>query len=157
MPLTRRRFLKAGTLSALAAGSALGPLQAFGLELPGTNPTHNFQLPSEAGLSPDLFTRETFEPLVGGSFRGASDGRSASLKLLRVSGYDPSARTRLVTGATRATKSFTLTFRAGRSLSPKTSTHQLEHADLGKFSLFMTPYVSPRGHVYYEAVFNRVA
>lgn len=156
MPLTRRRFLKAGTLTALAAGSALDPLRAFGLDLAG-NPTHNFQLPSEAGPSPALFTRETFEPLVGNSFRGASDGRSASLKLLRVSGYDPAARTRLVTCATRPTKSFALTFRAGRSLSPKTSIHQLEHADLGEFSLFMTRYVNPNGHVYYEAVFSHVA
>jgi hypothetical protein len=159
MPLSRRIFLRRSTLAALAAGCALSPgVKVFGRSPLGPSPARVSQIPYEAALSPVFdYTRETFAPYVGGSFRGTLNGSSVYLQLLRVSDYNPSAGTRLTTEQGQATRSFRLTFQAGRSLSNRTSVHQLQHAALGKFSLFMSRYINPRGHVYYEAVINNVA
>lgn len=158
MSLPRRRFLKTCALSALGAGCALGPgLPAFAQDLIRPDPALDFQVPFEAQQSPLFYyTRATFEPYVGGVFRGFNNGGSVHLQLLRVSGYTPKAGTRIMRGRRRRdTDSFTLTFRAGRYL-PKGSVHLLEHAALGRFQLFMTRYVSPRGQIFYEAVINHV-
>lgn len=159
MSVSRRRFLKTCALSALGAGGAvgLGPA-AFGQDSARPNPALDFAVPFEAQQSPAFYyTRQTFEPYVGGVFRGfAADGGSVNLQLLRVTGYAPKAETRITTRRRRETDSFTLTFRAGRYLSGKADVHLLEHAALGRFRLFMTRYVNRRGQIFYEAVFNHV-
>jgi hypothetical protein len=159
MPLSRRLFLRRSTLSALAAGCALSSgVKVFGRGPLAPHPAHVSEIPYEAASSPVFYyTRETFEPYIGGRFRGFHNGGSVYLKLLRVSDYIPSARTRLTTEQSAPTKSFRLTFQAGRSLSPKATVHHLEHAALGKFALFMTRHVTARGQVFYDAVINHVA
>jgi hypothetical protein len=158
MPLTRRRFLRASALSALAAGCALGPARAFGQDLTRSSPAQDFQIPFEATQSPVYYyTQETFEPYVGGTFRGTLNGSSVWLQLLSVKGYEPAAGTKIMTRQARETRSFTLTFRAGRSLTELTDVHKLEHAALGKFELLMARSINPHGHIFYEAVINHVA
>lgn len=154
MSLSRRIFLRTGTLSALAAGCALSPgVKSFARDPFRPSPAADAEIPYEATLNPVFhYTRETFEPYVGGLFRGSS----SYLKLLRVSGYSPASGTRLTTERALPTDSFTLTFQAGRSLLERNSVYLLEHAALGKFSLFMTRYVDLRGQIFYEAVINHV-
>lgn len=159
MPLSRRSFLRSGTLTAFAAGCAFGPGRlAFGQNIHDTNPAVDFQIPYEATQNPVFYyTRQTFEPYVGGIFRGrAAGGGPVSLELLRATGYSPSAATRIMTKRARPTDSFSLTFRAARPLSELSTIHTLEHAALGKFDLFMTRAVEGRGRVLYEAVINHV-
>lgn len=159
MLFSRRRFIKTGTLSAVAAGCALDPgLRAFGQESRRATSGLDFQIPFEAGRDPVFYyTRATFEPYVGGIFRGLVRGRPVELKLLSVTSYAPSKKTRIATKPPRPTNTFTLTFQAARPLSTLTSVHNLQHAGLGKFSLLMTDYVNPDGQIFYEAVFNQLA
>jgi hypothetical protein len=153
MPLTRRSFLRSGSLAAFAAAFALGPrLTAFGRSsgdagLAGASAT----LPSPAGL-----TREAFEPYVGGIFRGQSGHRPVDLTLHRVDGYEPGAGTRIAQARSRATDTFTLTFGADRALSPNSAVHTLEHGSLGKFDLFMIGTPLDGGRFIYQAVISRL-
>lgn len=160
MSVSRRRFLKKGTVAVLAAGCALGRgLSAFGQDLIRTQPALDFQIPYEATQSPVFYyTRETFEPYVGGAFRSRHlrDGGSVFLQLLKVRAYAPASGTRLTTGDARETRSFTLTFQAGRPLAQHTGPHTLEHAALGKFPLQMARTIDSRGRVFYEAVISHV-
>jgi hypothetical protein len=160
MSVTRRRFLKTSVLSAIAAGCAFATgLRAFGQDLRRSNPARDFPVPFEAQQSPLFYyTRETFEPYVGGVFRGrATGGGTALLTLVAVKGYSPAAGTKLMTRPARQTRSFTLTFRANRPLTDLTSVHQLEHAALGKFELMLTRSTDARGRFFYEAVINHLA
>jgi hypothetical protein len=116
MPLTRRSFLRAGTLAACAA--ALVPrMTAFALEpLPA-----GFRNRSGARLNPADLTRSTFEPYIGGVFRGRTGRRAVNLTLLSVEGYEPSAATQIAQARPRLTDSFTLTFNSDRPLGPASS------------------------------------
>jgi hypothetical protein len=141
---------------ALATSALLrSPLTA--LAQTGADPSGDFQIPYEATTSPIFyFTRATFEPYVGGIFTAPGvGGRKVQLTLVSVRGYAPSAATRLTTKPQRRTDSFALLFRTTGQLRELTTTHNLEHAALGQFSLFMTESVV-KGVRFYEAVFNRV-
>jgi hypothetical protein len=155
MSVSRRRFLKTCALSAAAVGCAPG-LRAFGQN--SQRPALDFQIPFEAQHDRVFyFTRETFEPYVGGIFRGLRRGRPVELKLLSVTSYTPSAKTRIATKPSPPTNTFTLTFQSDRVLSSLTDAYDLQHAGLGKFSLLMTEAANPNGQVFYEAVFNHLA
>jgi hypothetical protein len=124
----------------------------------GADKSRDFQLPYEATTSPVFyFTRATFEPYVGGVFTAAGvGGQTVELTLVNVRGYAPSDKTRLSTKAHRRTESFSLLFRTTGQLSDLSTIHELEHAALGRVSLFLTE--SERGGFhFYEAVFNRLA
>jgi hypothetical protein len=100
------------------------------------------------------FTRETFEPYVGGYFEApGARGKTVTLKLLKVDTYEPpksSTRTAV------ATDSFLLLFSADGELPIFSSIHPIKHAALGEFSLFLTRRDGQTGEIYYEAVFNHL-
>ncbi len=150
MPLTRRRFIKTGALSALAAGCALGPARVFAQE--GTT---YYDVPYEATTSNIYyFEQSTFEPYVGGYFRAYAGRTAATLKLLAVKGYVPSTTTKITTTRTKPTESFTLTFQGGALSTLTGGLYTLEHGAIGRFQLFMTHHLS--GGVYnYEGVINQ--
>jgi hypothetical protein len=155
MSVSRRRFLKTGALTAVAVGCAPG-LRAFGQK--SRRPALDFEIPFEARRDAVFYyTRETFEPYVGGIFRGLRRGRPVELKLLSVTSYTPSVKTRIATKPSPPTSTFTLTFESDRPLSTLAHVYNLQHAGLGKFSLLMTEAVNPDGQVLYEAVFNHLA
>jgi hypothetical protein len=159
-PQSRRSFLRSGTLAALAAGCVLGtPHLAFGQDSKRTTPAADFEIPFEATQSPVFYyTQATFEPYVGGIFSGRGAGRTVNLELLSVEGHRPSKGAgRMMRKAGRATRGFTLTFRADGPLSEITTIHRLEHAGLGRLDLFLTRRDSERGQILYEAVFNHLA
>jgi hypothetical protein len=152
MPISRRLFIKSGTLTALAAGVAFNPKHlAFGQRR--TNP--GFQIPATAQQEPTyMFTRATFDPYVGGIFQAPdARGRLISLTLLSATTNKPTAK--LSTGRPIETDSFSLMFKAARQLPPFTSIHKISHPSLGKFDLFLTPREKD-GEYYYEAVFNHI-
>ena len=102
------------------------------------------------------FSRETFEPYVGGYFQAAGPrGEMVPLKLVKVDSYSPKSETKICK-RTRKTESFSLLFDAEGSLPPFTSIHEIKHGALGDFSLFLTRHDGPNRQISYEAVFNRL-
>ena len=95
------------------------------------------------------FTRETFEPYVGGYFESpGARGQMVTLKLVSID-------TPKSTPAT-VTDSFTLQFDADGELTTFTSIYPIKHAALGSFDLFLTRRDGPKGEITYEAVFNHL-
>jgi hypothetical protein len=158
MAISRRFFIKSGTLTALAAGVALSPTaRAFGQKrTQGTS--LGFQIPITAQKEPTyMFTRATFDPYVGGIFQAPNArGKMINLTLTSATSYKASAKTKLSTAMARDTDSFSLMFKAAAPLPEFTSIHKISHPALGKFDLFLTPHSQPGGVMLYEAVFNHI-
>lgn len=157
MAISRRFFLKSGTLTALAAGVALSPNHlAFGQHrTQSTSLGH--QIPITAQQEPTyMFTRATFDPYVGSIFQAPdARGRMVNLTLVSATTNKPSANTKISTAKATETDSFSLMFKAAGPLPKFTSIHQISHPALGKFDLFLTPRETDRGF-FYEAVFNHI-
>lgn len=154
MAMSRRFFLKAGALTAVAVGVTLKPnVLAFGQS---NNPGH--PIPLLAQQQPTFtFTRATFAPYVGGIFQAPNaQGNMVNLTLLSATTNKPSDHTMISTGTERDTESFSLMFRAANPLPQFTSIHQISHPALGSFDLFLTPRPEEGGVMLYEAVFNHI-
>ena len=158
MAISRRFFLKSGSLTALAAGVALSSSRlAFSQSQAGGN-SLGHQIPMGAQQQATyMFTKATFDPYVGGIFQAPDAlGQMISLTLLSATANRPAANTRISTKAARNTDSFSLTFKASRTLPPFTSIHRVSHPALGSFDLFLSPRPQERGAMLYEAVFNHI-
>lgn len=156
MAISRRFFLKTGSLTALAAGLVLNPNTiVFGQQ---NNPNPGHQIPVSAQQQPSfMFTRATFEPYVGGIFQAPdASGHLVSLTLVSVTTNKPAANTRLSTRTAADTDSFSLRFRSTEELPPFASIHRISHPALGQFDLFLTPNKQENGVMLYEAVFNHL-
>jgi hypothetical protein len=155
MPISRRIFLKSGTLTALAWGLVLRPnVLAFGQNYADSA----YQISLIAQQQPTyMFTRATFDPYVGGIFQSPdASGRMISLTLLSATPYKPSTVANLSTAKIQETDSFSLMFKAARALPEFRSIHTISHPSLGKFDLFLTPQRQTNGVMLYEAVFNHI-
>jgi len=111
-------------------------------------------LPAEVLRDPIFrFTRETFEPYVGGYFEAPGPrGKLIALKLIKVEVYEPKTR---IAGSV-PTDAFRLVFSAEAELPIFTSIHPIKHGALGDFNLFLTRRDGKEGEIYYEAVFNHL-
>ncbi|HEU4597529.1 MAG TPA: twin-arginine translocation signal domain-containing protein [Pyrinomonadaceae bacterium] len=165
---TRRTFLRTGALAAVAAGIALSPARlAFGQDTK-TTPSQDFEIPYEAKLDPVFsYTKATFDPYVGGVFttRGTG-GKRVEMTLVAVHGQSTTTRTAVRSGETvstaltskaRPVETFTLVFHAAGPLSDLSTIYQIEHAALGKFSLFLVRTKDEKDKEVYEAVISRLA
>jgi hypothetical protein len=153
MLLARRKFIQsslifAATAAVINANSPLG--FARGLFDDG-------QLPDEVLRDPVYsFSKETFEPYVGGYFEAVGPrGAKVPLKLVEVNSYCPKPETKICK-RTRETESFSLLFNAEGPLPTSTSIHQIQHGALGDFDLFLTRHDGPDRQICYEAVFGRL-
>jgi TAT (twin-arginine translocation) pathway signal sequence len=155
MSVSRRRFLKSGAVTVLAAGIAAGAGQrAFGQQ--GHGPTNDPQIPFEAQRSPLFFFKsETFKPYVGGVFTAHAGAHSIQMTLTEVRDCTPSAKSLKVTKKARPSECFALVFKSDGTLTDLTTIYDVEHAALGTFPLFLTRRDAPDGTYTYEAVFNR--
>lgn len=163
---TRRTFLRTGAVAAVSAGIALSPMRlAFGQNSQQPNPSQDFQIPYEAKLDPVFsYRKATFDPYVGGVFTArGKGGKRVELTLVAVQEMKNPAGASARSGGTQSTKltakarpteSFTLVFRASGPLTDLSTIHQLEHAALGKFSLFLVGDEDAKGQQTYEAVIN---
>ena len=161
MAISRRFFLKSGTLTALAAGVAFSPNHlAFGqkrsVSTTAGSTNLGYQIPITAQQQPAfMFTRATFDPYVGGIFQAPdARGRLVSLTLLSATTNRP--KSKISTAQARQTDSFSLMFKAEEPLPKLTSIHKISHPALGKFDLFLTPREKD-GEFFYEAVFNHLS
>lgn len=156
MAISRRRFIRAGTLTAIA-GIALKP-QLLALAQQSTLGTsQGFAIPLKAERQPGyMFTSGTFQPYVGSIFQAPNArGEMVGLKLVSVTPYTPSRATRLATKNSPETESFSLTFTSSSKLPPFTSVHKVSHPALGDFELFLTAHSTSKASVY-QAVFNHI-
>ena len=153
MLLARRKFIQSGLLFGATAFlfHANGP-SGFGRTLAD-------ELPDEALSDPLIrFTRETFEPYVGGYFEAAdARGVMVPMKLVKVESYDPKTDTKISNGRPVDTDSFSLQFNAEGPLSKFQTIYQIKHGALGDFRLFLTRRDVADRQIVYEAVFNRLS
>jgi len=164
MSVNRRSFLKSGALSALTAAFGLMHVSpALGQDAPKrkvkaptlSGPTP--QIPFGAEQSPLFyFTRETFEPYVGGVFVVSAGRNSADMTLVAVTDYAPKAPANMSPGRVPPTSSFVLKFSSPVELTDLTSIYLVRHGGLGEFPLFLTRRDGPAGTSLYEAVFNHL-
>lgn len=157
MPVTRRSFLKSGAMTVLTASIVAGAgASAFGQEHQPHGRPSDFQIPFQAEQSPLFFFKaETFKPYVGGVFTARAGSNSIEMTLVNVRDCTPSAQSNKVAKKVRQSECFALVFRASETLTDLTTIYDVEHAALGKFSLFMTRRDGPGSMHFYEAVFNR--
>ena len=146
MLLARRKFVQSGLLLTASTLMFWGNAKsAFAQALQSDN-----KLSDAVLRDPVLrFTRETFEPYVGGYFESpGARGQMVTLKLVSID--TPKSKTATVTD------SFTLLFAADGELPKFTSIYPIKHAALGSFDLFLTRRDGPNGEISYEAVFNHL-
>lgn len=162
MSVTRRKFLRSGALTVLAAGLVFRTgTPALGQGRKHPDSAHGFRIPFEAQQDPVFFfTRATFEPYLGGVFttRGLGGG-TVELTLVAVRDRNPKATVKTARGvasASRRTDCFSLLFRASGVLPELSTIYRLEHGALGTFDLFMTASRGPKGELFYEAVINHL-
>lgn len=152
MLLPRRKFLESSLLFGASVLILSNARQAFARGFINSN-----ELPIDVLRDPVYqFSKETFEPYVGGYFEAANArGRMVALKLIKVESYQPKETTKITTGRTIDTESFSLLFSAQAPLS-LASIHLIKHGALGDFKLALTRVYGQSREIYYEAVFNHV-
>lgn len=152
MLLPRRKFLESSLLFGASVLILSNARQAFSRALINSN-----ELPIDVLRDPVYqFSKETFEPYVGGYFEALNArGEMVALKLIKVDSYQPKEATKITTGRPVDTESFSLLFSAEAPLSAA-SIHRIKHGALGEFKLFLTRVYGSSREIYYEAVFNRV-
>src|ERR1044071_1869996 len=156
MIITRRKFMKAGILVAACAGIPLkaqfaNSQEAIESHRPQTQPTMTASSADQADIL-GYYNKSTFAPYVNTEFRVRVDGLKVSkITLVEVKDYAGTSGRE-----TAGEECFSLFFTAPSSESFKQNTYEVEHAALGKFSLFLVP-VGKRsgGKQYFEAAFNR--
>jgi hypothetical protein len=156
MNLSRRNFLRAGTVSALLAGLNLSPAKlVFGQTKPRA--VGGFAVPYEAKTDATFyFTRETFTPYIGSTFRLATRAKGVVFDATLVSVFDYRAQALARKTKTHGGECFSLSFRAGERETVSQGTYKFSHAALGRFSLFVVPGKSGADGTTYEAVFNHI-
>jgi hypothetical protein len=146
MSLSRRKFLRAGTLVAVSAAFPLKTLVA------ATRGRPSSLLSNSSGLRADLdLNQETFSKYLNTKFTfDHKDLDAVSVKLVEV--YDLTSKT-----ATPTTKQcFGVVFRGPRNAPLRQETYTVEHESLGKFDMLVVPIASRKKGFYYEAIFNRL-
>jgi hypothetical protein len=145
MAISRRRFMRAGAIAAIAAGVCLKPsLNTLAQDLIGQ---------SSASSTDPLanYTQATFAQYVDSIFR--LRGRvTVDVTLMKVQDTLPAKVSRA-----GGRESFALHFRGGDIALPQ-DTYQVEHAALGSFMLFLVPTgADENGAQGYVAIINRLS
>ena len=148
MATSRRNFLKTGTMGLLCAG------------VPGALARIALAGPTAAGGSPEgkaksmiKFTQGTFTPHINTTFRIRAGSRAVNLKLTKITDLKAISKT---PARIAGKEGFSLLFVGSAKSSRLTQdTYIIEHAALGKFSLFLVP-VEKSEHRYHEAIIVRL-
>ena len=153
MVVSRRGFLKRGSLLVLGTGTSLGFANpVFGRDTYSEHPSSKQENLLSKGNKPaqSNFTKATFLPYVNTVFRIYPDS-SKALKTTLVSVGDIGP---VPDQKKAARECFVLRFR-GTELLPQ-NTYRIEHEALGRFQLFLVPAGKNKKGAYYQAVINRL-
>ena len=153
MVVSRRGFMKRGSLLVLAAGVSLSSADSiFGrdtnFEYPGS--TQDDLPPMGNKPAPFNFKKATFAPYVDTVFRIYPDSsRTVKTTLVSVGDIGPVPDMKAA-----GRECFVLRFRGTEKL--RQNTYKIEHEALGRFELFLVPAGNNKKSVYYHAVINRL-
>lgn len=156
MAISRRKFLQAGTVIALAAGV---PLKAA-ITSTRTQPEASAQANTDRGVAAPgasaaaaplpFYAKATFTAQLNSSFLIHSKGsKTVEATLVQVKSMGPSPDKQAA-----GRECFALVFNGGVKLPQ--DVYSLEHAALGKFSLLLVPNGKDKKGWYYEALINRL-
>ena len=154
MAVSRRKFLKAGTMVSLSAVIPLKSVVSVLGQQAGTEPTGLFKVPVESQAD-DLLTEDNFSRQLYSKFQiYTSPLTSIDLQLIDVTHLDASFTKDT---AARAPKldSFSVLFRGPRKTALESRTYRITHDQMGTFDLFISPVNDNKKQRLYQAVFNR--
>lgn len=153
MAISRRQFVKVGTMVGLsaalplsAAGTAFG--QQRRLEQPTSGP------PNSLGVTSTLI-KTTFAAHLNTQFQvqvGALE--PVEIELIKISDILPTAGT--VSLETSRQDCFALIFRGPRARPFSQNTYHVTHSEIGQFDLFLVPAREQENEQHYEAIFNHL-
>ena len=147
MSLSRRKFLRAGTLVALAAGIPTKTLLAETLGEPSS------LLPAYRHLRADL-NREAFVRCLNTRFSFVhGEAKAVAVKLVAVNDLTPKAKS---SSAAAGKECFAAVFIGSHNSPLRQETYVVTHESLGKFSMLVVPVARNKEGLHYEAVFNRL-
>jgi len=149
MSITRRKFLKAGTLVALSAAI---PLRVSGQQPRKVNDGNPIDQSKDVAADPlSSYNRAAFESYLNSIFRLYTGYSTIDVALVEVKDLMPGAAT-TQTGA----ECFSLLFRGGSVALPQ-NTYKIEHPSLGTFPLFLVPgKPDDNGAQSFVAIINRL-
>jgi hypothetical protein len=146
MSLSRRKFLRAGTLVAVSAGIPMKTLVASTFGQPSSFLPTNNRLNAGSFLSRESFSRQLNTKF---SF-GHKEVEGVSVKLIEVNDLTPK------TMAASGRECFGVVFLGPRNAPLGQETYTVTHESMGRFAMLVVPTASRREGVYYEAIFNRL-
>ena len=151
MVVSRRGFIKRGSLLVLAAGVSLGSAdRIFGRDTSIESGAIQGDLPP-SGDTPAAFnySKATFTPYVNTVFRIYSGSSIVITTLVKAEDIGPVPDQNVV-----GSECFVLKF-SGTQTLPQ-NTYRIEHDALGRFDLFLVPAGKDKKGVYTQAVINRL-
>lgn len=158
MNLSRRKFVRAGAVSALLAGLNLSPAKLIFAQQKIAPGKGVFAIPYEAKTDAVFyFSHETFTSYLNTSFRIATLAKGVAFDATLVQVFDYQAQARARKTKTHDGECFSLTFRAGERDTVSQGTYKFVHPALGRFSLFVVPGTPSADGITYEAVINHLA
>jgi hypothetical protein len=156
MFISRRKFLQAGAVMAIAAGVPLTTdlVATKGQSSSAPQPSSPGEAapasPAVKSDTPSLYTKAAFTAYLNTSFRIRSKStRAVEVKLVTIKDAGP-IPDRMMAGK----ECFSLQFRGPLKLQQDVYT--IEHAALGKFDLLLVPVGKDKKGMYYEALINRL-
>ena len=145
MVVSRRGFMKKGSLLLLAAGVSFGSAD----RIFGRGTDSEYFGPTQDNPAPFNFTKATFAPYVETVFRiYPNSSRALIATLVSIADIGPVPDTNEV-----GPECFVLQFRGTETL--RQNTYRIEHQVLGSFELFLVPAGKNKKSFYYQAVINR--
>lgn len=149
MSLSRRKFLRAGTLVAISAAFPLRTLAAETL-----NPTGS-RLPANGDPNSLMYLdREAFSRQLNTKFSFShGHAEAVPVKLVEVNDLTPTMARR---SAGTGKECFAAVFVGSTNAPLRQETYTVTHESLGQFAMLVVPVARKKEGVYYEAVFNRL-
>ena len=154
MAVSRRKFLKAGTMVSIATVIPLkGVVSVFGQQT-GTNPEALFKIPAES-VPDERLTEEAFSRHLYSKFRIYTTLVTViDLELINVKRWDTTATKH--ESKTVKLDSFSVLFRGPQATAIESRTYRITHDQMGTFDLFISPVNDRKKERLYQAVFNRL-
>ena len=161
MAVSRRRFLRHGTLAAV--GCAASPLLGWSRQPDLSGDVVPKTQKSPGGAHADALTQEAFQDVVGSGFKITHGPDPVWLRLMAVGDLPPIIPVNVASMAVPPPKSalpvivttgFTLSFLGTFAAPLPQGTYDFEHDRFGKFQLFIVP--GEQGSQSYTALFNQL-
>jgi len=145
MSLSRRKFLRAGTLVAIAAGIPLKTLMGQTITQSSALLPTSGRLNAGFNLNREIFARHlnTMFSFSRNNFVGVG------VKLVEVNDLTPKT-------AATGKECFGVVFVGPRNSPLRQDTYSVTHKSLEKFEMLVVPMASRKEGIYYEAIFNRL-